>query len=110
MSAAGGRRLILLEDHVADLSRHRDLAAAGYRIIRRYENKRLVGSARFHCWGPMVGPMGGPAQLHLALPFRVLRKSVAPHSQADHFVPRRTPPIRTLICGAPRVRPDDPPS
>jgi FkbM family methyltransferase len=31
-------RLILLEDHVADLSRHRYLAAAGYRIIRRYEN------------------------------------------------------------------------
>src|SRR5262245_8926140 len=62
MSAAGGRRLILLEDHVADLSRHRYLAAAGYRIIRRYENKRLVGAARFHCWGPMVGPMGDPAQ------------------------------------------------
>src|SRR5262245_8195292 len=31
-------RLILLEDHVADLSRHRYLPAAGYRIIRRYEN------------------------------------------------------------------------
>lgn len=31
-------RLILLEDHVADLSKHRYLAGAGYRIVRRYEN------------------------------------------------------------------------
>jgi len=31
-------RLILLEDHVADLSKHRYLKSAGYRIIRRYEN------------------------------------------------------------------------
>jgi FkbM family methyltransferase len=31
-------RLILLEDHVADLSKHRYLSAAGYRIVRRYEN------------------------------------------------------------------------
>jgi FkbM family methyltransferase len=31
-------RLILLEDHVGDLSKHRFLTEAGYRIIRRYEN------------------------------------------------------------------------
>ena len=31
-------RLILLEDHVADWSKHRYLAGAGYRIVRRYEN------------------------------------------------------------------------
>lgn len=31
-------RLILLEDHVADLSKHRYLTNAGYRIVRRYEN------------------------------------------------------------------------
>ena len=31
-------RLILLEDHVEDLAKHRTLAAAGYRIVRRYEN------------------------------------------------------------------------
>lgn len=31
-------RLILLEDHVADLSKHRYLTGAGYRIVRRYEN------------------------------------------------------------------------
>ena len=31
-------QLILLEDHVADLAKHRYLEAAGYRLIRRYEN------------------------------------------------------------------------
>jgi FkbM family methyltransferase len=31
-------RLILLEDHVADLSKHRYLRGVGYRIVRRYEN------------------------------------------------------------------------
>jgi len=31
-------RLILLEDHVGDLARHRFLNAAGYRLIRRFEN------------------------------------------------------------------------
>lgn len=31
-------RLILIEDHVADLSKHRYLTGAGYRIVRRYEN------------------------------------------------------------------------
>ena len=31
-------RLILLEDHVGDLSKHRYLTSQGYRIIRRYEN------------------------------------------------------------------------
>ena len=31
-------RLILLEDHFADLSKHRFLNRAGYRIVRRYEN------------------------------------------------------------------------
>ena len=31
-------RLILLEDHVGNLDRHRFLTAAGYRLIRRFEN------------------------------------------------------------------------
>jgi FkbM family methyltransferase len=31
-------RLILLEDHVTDLSKHRYLRDVGYRIVRRYEN------------------------------------------------------------------------
>jgi FkbM family methyltransferase len=66
-------RLILLEDHVADLSKHRFLKAAGYRIIRRYEiNGWYVprGSAdrvrladRWEIY----------RKYYLALPFRVLR-------------------------------------
>jgi hypothetical protein len=31
-------QLILLEDHVADLLKHQYLLAAGYRIVRRYDN------------------------------------------------------------------------
>ncbi len=31
-------RLILLEDHVGNLKKHRFLRAAGYRLIRRFEN------------------------------------------------------------------------
>ena len=31
-------RLILLEDHVTDLAKHRYLTGAGYRLIRRFEN------------------------------------------------------------------------
>ena len=31
-------RLILLEDHVGNLEKHRFLQAAGYRLIRRFEN------------------------------------------------------------------------
>jgi FkbM family methyltransferase len=66
-------RLILLEDHVADLSKHRFLKAAGYRIIRRYENngwyvpvaasERTRLADRWEIW----------RKYYLALPFRILR-------------------------------------
>ena len=66
-------RLILLEDHVADLSRHRYLTAAGYRIIRRYENNgwyvprdSAVVCQWSDCWEIL-------RKYYLALPFRVLR-------------------------------------
>lgn len=66
-------RLILLEDHVADLDKHHYLKRAGYRIVRRYENN-----------GWYV-PNASPEQLrpgdawevarkyYLALPIRMLR-------------------------------------
>jgi FkbM family methyltransferase len=66
-------RLILLEDHVSDLSKHRYLTAAGYRIIRRYENNG---------WYVPVASSAIPSfrdrweilrKYHLALPFRRLR-------------------------------------
>jgi FkbM family methyltransferase len=66
-------RLILLEDHVADLSKHRYLTAAGYRIIRRYENNAWYvprDSAATCRWPDRWEIM---RKYYLALPFRVLR-------------------------------------
>ena len=66
-------RLILLEDHVADLSKHRFLTAAGYRIIRRYENNGWYvprDSAAMCRWSDRWEIL---RKYYLALPFRVLR-------------------------------------
>jgi FkbM family methyltransferase len=66
-------QLILLEDHVADLSKHRYLKAAGYRIVRRYENNgwyvpngSRVQMRRSDGWEIV-------RKYYLALPFRALR-------------------------------------
>ncbi len=66
-------RLILMEDHVADLSKHRYLKAAGYRIARRYENNGWYVPA-----DTSVRVQGGDwweifRKYYLALPFRWLR-------------------------------------
>jgi FkbM family methyltransferase len=66
-------RLILLEDHVADLSKHRYLSAAGYRIVRRFENNGWYVPV-----GSSVRIMGGDwweivRKYYLALPVRWLR-------------------------------------
>jgi FkbM family methyltransferase len=66
-------RLILLEDHVADLSKHRYLKAAGYRIVRRYENNGWYvasGSSDRARFGDRWEIL---RKYYLALPFRVLR-------------------------------------
>ena len=66
-------RLILLEDHVADLSKHRYLTAAGYRIIRRYENNGWYvprESAVMCLWSDRWEIL---RKYYLALPFRMLR-------------------------------------
>jgi FkbM family methyltransferase len=66
-------QLILLEDHVADLSKHRALAAAGYRLIRRYENNGWYvprASGRRAAWADRWEIA---RKYYLALPFRVLR-------------------------------------
>jgi len=81
----GRRRPRLIEDHVADLSRRRYLAAAGYRIIRRYENNRWYAS-RDSTVGPMVGSVGYLAQVLSGFAVPGPAKLVAPHSQADRFV------------------------
>jgi FkbM family methyltransferase len=66
-------QLILLEDHVADLSKHRCLLAAGYRIVRRYDNNgwyvpRESGATRQWRDGWEI-----LRKYYLALPFRMLR-------------------------------------
>jgi hypothetical protein len=66
-------RLILLEDHVGDLSKHNYLRNAGYRIVRRYENNGW--------YVPNSSPVkmqGGDwweifRKYYLALPFRWFR-------------------------------------
>lgn len=66
-------QLVLLEDHVADLSKHRYLIAAGYRIIRRYENNGWYvprESAAIRQWSDHWEVL---RKYYLALPFRVLR-------------------------------------
>ena len=66
-------RLILLEDHVGDLSKHNYLRASGYRIVRRYENNGwyvpIASSVRMQSgdWWEIF------RKYYLALPFRWLR-------------------------------------
>ena len=66
-------RLILLEDHVADLSKHRYLSAAGYRIVRRYENNGwyVPQESAVTCRWPDRWEI--LRKYYLALPFRLLR-------------------------------------
>jgi FkbM family methyltransferase len=66
-------RLVLLEDHVADLSKHRYLTSIGYRIIRRYENNGWY----VPCESPFIRQWADRWEIlrkyYLALPFRMLR-------------------------------------
>ena len=66
-------RLIMIEDHVADLSKHRFLISSGYRIIRRYENNGWYvprNSAVTCHWTDQWEIL---RKYYLALPFRMLR-------------------------------------
>jgi len=68
-------RLILLEDHVGNLKKHRLLRAAGYRLIRRFENNGW--------YVPSDAPIGvAPRErwdivrkYYLGLPFRIARNA-----------------------------------
>ena len=68
-------RLILLEDHVSDLDKHRFLLGAGYRLIRRCENNgwyvprdATVTAALRERWDIV-------RKYYLALPFRIARNA-----------------------------------
>jgi hypothetical protein len=68
-------RLVLLEDHVGNLKKHRFLRAAGYRLIRRLENNGwyIPRNAAFR-----VAPRERweiVRKYYLALPFRMARNA-----------------------------------
>jgi FkbM family methyltransferase len=68
-------RLVLLEDHVGNLARHRFLKTAGYRLIRRFENNgwyvpcdATIAVRPRERWNIM-------RKYYLALPFRIARNA-----------------------------------
>jgi hypothetical protein len=66
-------RLILLEDHVADLSKHRFLRRAGYRLVRRTDSNGWYvpeAAAVRPGWRDQWEIL---RKYRLALPFRVMR-------------------------------------
>lgn len=69
-------RLILLEDHVSDLAKHRFLKKAGYRMIRRYENNGWYVPRESAARMQWVDGWEIVRKYYLALPFRVLRNFV----------------------------------
>jgi len=76
-------RLILLEDHVENLAKHRAVRAMGYRLIRRYENngwyvpedapQRIASGDRFEI----------VRKYYLALPFRIIRNALRAARKGD---------------------------
>jgi FkbM family methyltransferase len=66
-------RLILLEDHVRDLAKHRYLTAAGYRIVRRYENNGWYVPRAAAARPGLAERWEIVRKYYLALPFRRLR-------------------------------------
>ena len=66
-------RLILLEDHVGDLAKHRYLKSAGYRIVRRYENNGWYVLRASSDKARLADRWEIYRKYYLALPFRLLR-------------------------------------
>jgi FkbM family methyltransferase len=68
-------RLILLEDHVADLAKHRFLTRAGYRLIRRCENNGWYVPASSSATVAPGDRWEIVRKYYLALPFRMARNA-----------------------------------
>jgi FkbM family methyltransferase len=66
-------RLILLEDHVGSLAKHRFLHAAGYRLIRRFDNNGWYVPADAAPSVPWRERWNILRKYYLALPFRMAR-------------------------------------
>jgi len=69
-------RLILLEDHVANLSKHKYLVRAGYKLIRRYENNGwyVPADAAVALQGEDLWEVA--RKYYLGLPFRIVRNAL----------------------------------
>jgi FkbM family methyltransferase len=68
-------RLVLLEDHVGDLSKHRFVTAAGYKLIRRVENNGWYVPADAAAEVTPRQRWEIVRKYYLALPFRMLRNA-----------------------------------
>ena len=68
-------RLVLLEDHVADLAKHRFLARADYRLIRRFENNGWYVPLRAAAAVAVADRWEIVRKYYLALPFRIARNT-----------------------------------
>ena len=74
------------EESVADLSKHRYLTNAGYRIIRRYENNGWYAPRELDSHVPMVGSLGDLAQVLSRLAAPGTTQFLTPYSQTDHLL------------------------
>ena len=68
-------RLILLEDHVTGLAKHRFLTNAGYRLIRRFDNNGWYVPADTEVSMTLPERWQILRKYYLALPFRMLRNA-----------------------------------
>jgi len=68
-------RLILIEDHVADLDRHRFLTNGGYRLIRRCGNNGWYVPQRSSVTVAPLERWEIVRKYYLALPFRIARNA-----------------------------------
>ena len=98
-------RLIMIEDHVADLSKHRYLNAAGYRIIRRYENNGwyVPRDSAVAAVGPIAGKSCANiiwrCRFECCAIFRGRCASLSGTSLApDRLAFRRLPTLRLLVA------------
>jgi FkbM family methyltransferase len=68
-------RLILLEDHVTGLAKHRFLTRAGYRLIRRFDNNGWYMPSEIEASITLPERWEILRKYYLALPFRMMRNA-----------------------------------
>jgi FkbM family methyltransferase len=68
-------RLIMLEDHVGNLAKHRYLRRAGYRLVRRFENNGWYVPNEAHAKLAPRERWRIVRKYYLGLPFRIMRNA-----------------------------------